>query len=200
MKEELKFTNICNKESQKELIKEIMDLDAKDGLYEDDVEKLVSKEKAFDGVIVECTLYTEEQVREAIRMAWEADSIDGTVDLNIVLHYGNNNDLRTKWSEEEIIQSLKQPKKRLVMGDVQFNGTQEEWDALVEKNKKTQVSKKQTEISDEEIDNAVVKEYENVGDEKLFPNHTDKDIWMNGFCEGTKWYREQLRNKQNFPL
>jgi hypothetical protein len=44
-------------------------------------------------------------------MAWEADSIDGTVDLNIVLHYGDNNDLRTKWSEEEIIQSLKQPKK-----------------------------------------------------------------------------------------
>ena len=39
-------------------------------------------------------------------MAWEADSIDGTVDLNVVLHYGNNNDLRTKWSEEEIIQSL----------------------------------------------------------------------------------------------
>jgi len=100
-----------NKEKQKQLITEIMDLDAKDGLYEDDVEKLVSKEKAFDGVIVECTLYTEEQVREAIRMAWEADSIDGTVDLNMVLHYGDNNDLRTKWSEEEIIQSLKQPKK-----------------------------------------------------------------------------------------
>jgi hypothetical protein len=34
MKEELKFTNIGNKESQKELIKEIMDLDAKDGLYD----------------------------------------------------------------------------------------------------------------------------------------------------------------------
>ena len=49
------------------------------------------------------------------------------------------------------------------------------------------------EISDEEIYNAVVKEYENVGDEKLFPNHTDKDIWMNGFYEGVKWYREQLK-------
>ena len=49
------------------------------------------------------------------------------------------------------------------------------------------------EISDEEIYNAVVKEYENVGDEKLFPNHTDKDIWMNGFYEGAKWYREQLK-------
>jgi hypothetical protein len=52
-------------------------------------------------------------------------------------------------------------------------------------------------ISDEEIDNAVVKEYENVGDEKLFPNHSDKDIWMNGFYEGSKWYREQLKSKTN---
>jgi hypothetical protein len=50
-------------------------------------------------------------------------------------------------------------------------------------------------LSDEDIDNAVVKEYENVGDEKLFPNHTDKDIWMNGFYEGAKWYREQIKNK-----
>jgi hypothetical protein len=53
----------------------------------------------------------------------------------------------------------------------------------------------QQEISDEEIDNAVVIGYENVGDEKLFPNHTDKDIWMNGFYEGAKWYREQLKQK-----
>ena len=51
------------------------------------------------------------------------------------------------------------------------------------------------EISDEEIDNAVVKGYENVGDEKLFPNHTDKDIWMNGFYDGARWYREQLKTK-----
>jgi len=55
----------------------------------------------------------------------------------------------------------------------------------------------QQEISDEEIDNAVVKEYENVGDEKLFPNHSDKDIWMNGFYEGAKWYREQLKLKKD---
>ena len=50
--------------------------------------------------------YTEEDLRKAIQLAWEADSIDGTVDLNIVLHYGDNNDLRTKWSEDEIIKSL----------------------------------------------------------------------------------------------
>jgi hypothetical protein len=54
--------------------------------------------------------YSEEDLRKAIKMAWEADSIDGIVDLNIVLHYGRNNDLRTKWSEDEIIQSLKQLK------------------------------------------------------------------------------------------
>ena len=53
--------------------------------------------------------YTEEDLRKAIQLAWEADSIDGTVDLNIVLHYGDNNDLRTKWSEDEIIKSF-QPK------------------------------------------------------------------------------------------
>jgi len=50
MKEELKFTNIGNKESQKELIKEIMDLDAKDGLYEisdDEIEK-AAKECRFE--------------------------------------------------------------------------------------------------------------------------------------------------------
>jgi hypothetical protein len=46
MKEELNFTNIGNKESQKELIKEIMDLDAKDGLYEisdEEIEKAAKK-------------------------------------------------------------------------------------------------------------------------------------------------------------
>jgi len=31
------------------------------------------------------TLYTEEQVKEAIQLAREADSIDGTVDLDVVL-------------------------------------------------------------------------------------------------------------------
>jgi hypothetical protein len=115
----------------------------------------------------------------------------------------------------------------------------------------------------EEINKQAIIEFENVGDEGLFPNHSDKDIWMKGFqtgynrakpdelshelrykdgtpmrkynspklqaiemeisdeeiekaakeCRfedldisvgsfelGAKWYREQLRNKQNFPL
>lgn len=132
MKEELKFTNIGNKENQKELIKEIMDLDAKDGLYEDEVDKLAHQ---YNPVM--------KLDAEFIRAGFKAG---------------------------------------------------------YKKAKEIQKEQSQPEISDEEIDNAVVKEYENVGDEKLFPNHTDKDIWMNGFCEGIKWYREQLRNKQNFPL
>jgi uncharacterized linocin/CFP29 family protein len=70
------------------------------------------------------------------------------------------------------------------MGDVQFNGTQEEWDALVEKNKKTQVSKKQTEISDEEIEK---------GANKLSQKGVDIDYtWI----MGAKWYREQLKQRQ----
>jgi hypothetical protein len=40
---EIKFTNVGKKQSQKELITEIMDLDAKDGLYEHigDVNKMI---------------------------------------------------------------------------------------------------------------------------------------------------------------
>jgi hypothetical protein len=52
------------------------------------------------------------------------------------------------------------------------------------------------EISDEGIDNSVVKEYENAGEEKVFPNFTNKDIWMNGFYDGAKWYREQIKQRQ----
>jgi hypothetical protein len=119
MKEELKFTNIGNKENQKELIKEIMDLDAKDGLYDtvnDTVNKMAEqyvntnypeytnpKEKAaaIEDVCwgynkAKETLYTEEQVREAIGMARNGMSKSA---YTIIA------------TEEEIIQSLKQPKK-----------------------------------------------------------------------------------------
>jgi hypothetical protein len=66
MKEELKFTNIGNKESQKELIKEIMDLDAKDGLYDtvnDTVKELIEQGKQLEARAKQ-TLYTEEQVNQ----------------------------------------------------------------------------------------------------------------------------------------
>jgi hypothetical protein len=81
MKEELKFTNIGNKENQKELIKEIMDLDAKDGLYDtvneldklaektfkgDDATTFVQREIWKDGYNkAKETLYTEKQVWQA---------------------------------------------------------------------------------------------------------------------------------------
>jgi hypothetical protein len=148
MKEELKFTNIGNKESQKELIKEIMDLDAKDGLYDHigDTNEMVSPtytgeypfppKDGYDTVNdtvndidkfeqdawnnyehvegnlysttfrnafklgykkAKETLYTEEQVRKAIDMARE----------KIMTVIGN----AKKYSSDEIIQSLKQPKK-----------------------------------------------------------------------------------------
>jgi hypothetical protein len=94
-------------------------------MVEDDVEKLAekypyggregSKRLAFiDGYnTAKETLYTEEQVKEAIQLAREADSIDGTVDLDVVLSFpgADNSDLQIKWSEDEIIQSLKQPKQ-----------------------------------------------------------------------------------------
>lgn len=38
---------------------------------------------------------------------------------------------------------------------------------------------------------------ESVGDEGLFPNHTDKDIWMAGFEAGYLYYQKELEtNKQ----
>ena len=57
--------------------------------------------------------FTEEDVKKAIQLAREADSIDGVVDLPIVLNYPNadNSDLQIKWTEEEIIQSLQKPKE-----------------------------------------------------------------------------------------
>ena len=34
------------------------------------------------------------------------------------------------------------------------------------------------------IEKLAFEEFENVGDEGLFPNHTDKDIWIAGFKAG----------------
>jgi hypothetical protein len=34
-------------------------------------------------------------------------------------------------------------------------------------------------------------EFVNVGDEGLFPNHTDKDIWISGFVDAIKWVFRQ---------
>jgi hypothetical protein len=100
-----------NKEQQKQLIIEIMDLDAKDGLYEDEVDKLAHQYNPvmkLDAEFIRAgfkagynkakeTLYTEEQVRKAIRMGTEIK--DGESMDNMF------------YTDDEIIQSLKQPKK-----------------------------------------------------------------------------------------
>ena len=118
MKEELNFTNIGNKESQKELIKEIMDLDANDGLYEDEVDKLAHQ---YNPVM--------KLDAEFIRAAFKAG---------------------------------------------------------YKKAKEIQKEQSQPEISDEEIDSSI--SYDSV------------DPYVQGYLDGAKWYRKQLRNKQNFPL
>lgn len=41
---------------------------------------------------------------------------------------------------------------------------------------------------DEIIEKLKVSEFEKVGDEGLFPNHSDKDIWEKGFEMGSKAY------------
>jgi hypothetical protein len=52
------------------------------------------------------------------------------------------------------------------------------------------------EITNKTIFENSITEFENVGDEKLFPNYTDKDIWVYGFNIGAQWYREQLKNNK----
>jgi hypothetical protein len=97
MKEELKFTNIGNKESQKELIKEIMDLDAKDGLYDHigDTNEMVSPTYTGEYPFPKQeTLYTEEQVRKVIEQSYSLGSAYRGV--------------YSKKLENEIIKSLKQ--------------------------------------------------------------------------------------------
>jgi len=42
------------------------------------------------------------------------------------------------------------------------------------------------------MEEIAIKEFENVEDEKLFPNHTDKDIWIAGFKKGAEWQQERI--------
>jgi hypothetical protein len=106
---------ISSKEQQKQLITEIMELDAKDGLYDtvndtvneldklaeetfkgDDATTFVQREIWKDGYRkAKETLYTEEQVREAINMCHQYIFGYNLIESKII----------------EIIKSLKQPKK-----------------------------------------------------------------------------------------
>jgi hypothetical protein len=108
-----KYWGPGGKEQQKQLITEIMDLDAKDGLYEDEVDKLAHQYNPvmkLDAEFIRAgfkagynkakeTLYTEEQIMEAMLQISEyyADNLGKEID-------GHKKAL-------EIIQSLKQPKQ-----------------------------------------------------------------------------------------
>jgi hypothetical protein len=39
-------------------------------------------------------------------------------------------------------------------------------------------------MESQSIEKIAFEEFNNVGDDGLFPNHTDKDIWVNGFIAG----------------
>ena len=42
-------------------------------------------------------------------------------------------------------------------------------------------------MTTKQIEEIAFEEFKNVGDEGLFPNHSDKDIWVNGFKEGYEY-------------
>lgn len=84
------FKKDSSKEQQKRLIIEIMDLDAKDGLYEHSVSPTYTGESPFPK---QKTLYTEEQVRKVIEQSYSLGSAYRGV--------------YSKKLENEIIQSLK---------------------------------------------------------------------------------------------
>lgn len=79
------------------------------------------------------------------------------------------------------------------MGDIKFDGTPEEWDALVGKNKKNiQTDENQNEgiISDEEINKQANDWYNKEG--MIRPSKVEIRAWVNG----AKYYRDQLKLRQ----
>lgn len=64
--------------------------------------------------------YSQKDIEKAIELAREANSIDGTVDLDVVLSFkADNSDLRTKWTKEEILEQLNSIS--VIEVDEQFN-------------------------------------------------------------------------------
>lgn len=41
----------------------------------------------------------------------------------------------------------------------------------------------------------IEKYWDMVGDDKLFPNHTDKDVWINGFLAGLEAFEDLQQQK-----
>ena len=103
------------------------------------------------------------------------------------------------------------------MGDIQFNGTQEEWDALVKKNKSKSVTAVDWLIENLMINGLIrltkeqhglykeltglAKQMEKgqieISDEEIEneAERYEKVDGINSFKEAIKWYREQLKNK-----
>jgi len=45
----------------------------------------------------------------------------------------------------------------------------------------------------ESIEQIAINEFEKLGDDGLFPNHTDKDIWVSGFKSGFEFSTKRLK-------
>jgi hypothetical protein len=52
----------------------------------------------------------------------------------------------------------------------------------------------QDQFREMEVEKIANEQYENVGDEKLFPNHTDKDIWVSGFVAAVEYIKSQVED------
>ena len=88
------------------------------------------------------------------------------------------------------------------MGDMKFDGTPEEWDALVGKNKVMRIDDinevseimiRQNEliISDDDIDKAAMASME-----EIYHSPNDTLSFYLGWNRAIKWYREQLKLKK----
>ena len=49
------------------------------------------------------------------------------------------------------------------------------------------------EYTQEELEKLAEEQFKYVGDEGLFPNHTDKDIWVSGFVAAVNYLKDQTK-------
>jgi hypothetical protein len=173
MKEELNFTNIGNKESQKELIKEIMDLDAKDGLYDtvndtvNELDKLA--EETFKGD--DATTFVQREIwKDGYNKAKETLYTEAAKKAERIL---NANMMKKETDDVDKLAHQYNPVMKL---DAEF--IRAGFKAGYNKAKETLY----TEISDEEIERGIKREY-------LFSNSEEKRLMI----EGAIWYRKQLK-------
>ena len=48
------------------------------------------------------------------------------------------------------------------------------------------------------IEQIALEEFKHVGDEGLFPNHSDGDIWVSGFMAGYNFYKEASKGLEDW--